>query len=83
MEEELKKKVVSLKDGGLSYSEIARTLSMNESTVKSVCFRSREDYSDRCLYCGKRLRQTRGHRQRKFCCDRCKDAYHNSRRKKP
>lgn len=81
MKEEQIKEIISLKDKGISYKWIAVLLSINESTIKTIYSRYRsEDKGIYCLYCSKKLRQTKGHRQKKFCSSKCKDAFYNAKR---
>ena len=73
-----KARIVELKNNGESYASISRIMGVNESTVKTIY--SRWKNNSRCLYCGKNLIQTRGHRQKKYCSNVCKDAFWNEKR---
>ncbi|MCI6329855.1 MAG: helix-turn-helix domain containing protein [Erysipelotrichaceae bacterium] len=82
MNEQTKKKIIELKSNGKSYSYISNLLNINVSTIKTVVSRSKSiQKNNQCLFCGKRLIQTKGHRQKKFCCSGCKDKYWNLVRK--
>ena len=79
--DEDKKYIYDLKSKGLSYSKISKETSISENTIKS--FFRRENLKNarekeegiNCKYCGKELIQTKGHRQKKFCSDKCRTAW--------
>lgn len=72
-----KQQILKYKKEGKSYAFISKLLGINESTVKTICARSKKNDSSRCLCCGKKLLQTKGYRQKKFCDSSCKDKYLN------
>ena len=84
MKLEDKKYIYDLKEKGLSYSKISKETGISENTIKS--FFRRENLKNarekeegiNCKYCGKDLIQTKGHRQKKFCSDKCRFAWWKS-----
>lgn len=82
MNEQTKKQILKLKTDGKSYSYISKLLNINVSTIKTVVSRSKNTKKENCcLLCDKKLIQTKGHRQKKFCSSSCKDKYWNLIRK--
>lgn len=78
-----KQQILKYKEEGKSYSFISRLLGINESTVKTIYARSKKENNNSiCSYCGKKLIQTKGHRQKKFCDSSCKDKYWNLKKLK-
>ena len=67
-------KIKQLRDEGLGYGKIAEILNLSKSTVGSYC-KSLEEESSVCLMCCGKLKQTKGHRQKKFCSDKCRFSY--------
>ena len=72
-----------LRSEGLSYSQIAEQTGLSKNTIKSFVRRENLQNSDvemntTCKYCGKELVQSRGHRQKKFCSDKCRFAWWKS-----
>jgi sigma-70, region 4 len=67
----------------MSYRVIARELALPKSTVSSHIMRTRVKKNDVsikddkrrtfCLYCGKKINQTKGKREKRFCEKRCTD----------
>ena len=63
---------------GGGYKKIARELGLSENTVKSYIRRSTEPVMPDdtvCPECGKKIINTPGHRQRKFCSANCRCEY--------
>lgn len=79
-----KNQIYKLREKGLSYSKIAKQTGFSESTIKSFFRRenlrnnNEEEINKKCRYCGKKLVQTKGHRQKKFCSDKCRFAWWKS-----
>ncbi len=72
-----------MRSEGLSYSQIARQTGLSENTIKTFVRRenlqnSNEEINTTCKHCGKELKQSRGHRQKKFCSDKCRFAWWKS-----
>jgi len=64
---------------GISRAEIASRLHLSPNTVYSHIRRHPQIPNARtCLYCGKPVLQTKGHRAKKFCSDNCRMAWWNS-----
>ena len=75
-----KDQVLELRKIGTSYGQIAKTLDMNLNTVKAICRRNREKEQrvfGNCLYCGKPVEQIAKRKQKKFCCDKCRNQWWN------
>jgi len=73
MDKAQKDKIIKLRDEGLSYNEISKRLGLSKNSVASVLRRDLEvEEPDRCECCGKELKQTPGHRQKRFCSERCR-----------
>ena len=77
--------ILRLRSQGLSYSEIAEKTGFSENTIKSFVRREglqntmEKEINIICKYCGKELTQTKGHRQKKFCSDKCRFAWWHSK----
>ena len=79
--------ILKLRDNGCSYTQIAEQTGFSENTVKSICRRrsslkldnSRPKINTHCKNCGEELVQSRGHRQKTFCSDKCRLAWWHSK----
>ena len=82
MKNELKNKILELRDLGKGYKTIAKELSITPSAVRSVCTAkfSDPDLYGTCKNCGIRVKQTPGKKKRQFCSDKCRMAWWNSHR---
>lgn len=81
MTKEERSSVIRLQKAGYGYRRIAANLSLPLSTVKSWCRRHpiQNDQNDNvCLNCGVPIQQTPHKRRRKFCSDRCRNAWWSS-----
>ena len=92
MTNEQKKRISSLRKEGYSYSQIARELGINENTVKTFCRRNgltgdagkmpepvfQGITEQPCRQCGKPVIQYPGRKEKKFCCDTCRNKWWNS-----
>lgn len=90
-----REKVLLMRGEGMSCAKIASLLCLSENTVKSFCRRNHlkanegmtVDLGARvtslCLYCGTRVKQTQGHRVRKYCSDKCRISWWNKNRAHP
>ncbi len=73
MTEQIKEQMVKLHEQGKGYKAIAKELDLNVGSVSIFFKRLREKANATyCLYCHKKLKQTKGHRQKKFCDDKCR-----------
>lgn len=85
MTEAEKRKIIELRNTGLSYSEISSKLKLSRNTVASFCRRSKcsernETDNAHCLICRAMLEQTPKKRKKKFCCKSCKNKWWNAHR---
>lgn len=86
MTDRQEEQVRRMKAGGCGYVKIARELGLSENTVKSFCRRKglngAADTADgdkrNCLCCGTQVRQNPGRKVKKFCSDKCRNAWWNS-----
>lgn len=79
-EQQGKDQVLELRKIGTSYGQIAKTLDMNLNTVKAICRRNCEKEQrvfGNCLNCGKPVEQIAKRKQKKFCCDKCRNQWWN------
>ena len=78
-----KNQICKLRNKGLSYRKIAEQTGFSENTIKSFFRRENlrndeKEINKKCKYCGKKLVQTKGHRPKKFCSDKCRFAWWKS-----
>ena len=83
MTEAEKLKIDGLSSAGLGYRKISVATGLPENTVKSYLSRRgkavpKEAEGNRCLRCGKDVRQRPGRKKKKFCCDKCRNEWWNS-----
>ena len=86
MTDRQEEQVRRMKAGGCGYVKIARELGLSENTVKSFCRRKglngAADTADgdkrNCLCCGTQVMQNPGRKVKKFCSDKCRNAWWNS-----
>lgn len=80
MNQDIKGKIIILKNKGLSYSKIAASTGLSINTVKSL-FRRQNSKSERrrmlCKNCGKGLHGLSGAGLKKFCSDSCRYKWWN------
>ena len=74
MTKQEKIQIKQLRLQGLGYGKIAQILNFSKSTVSSFC-KSLEEDASVCLMCDVKLKQTTGHRQKKYCSEKCKHSY--------
>lgn len=76
--------IASLRDEGMGYGAIAKKTGISANTIKSFCRRNaaREEPpsagTHHCLCCGKPVPQTAGRKEKKFCCDKCRNQWWNA-----
>ena len=85
-----KERIGHMRLNGESYAGIAYALGLSRNTVKSFCLRNirTESYEEKvipiskgiCAQCGKGFVLCPGHRQRRFCSDRCRMVWWNAHR---
>jgi len=93
MTSEEKNQIARMRKSGLSYTKIARELGLSKNTVSSFCRRNdltegvsaetktailQEANEKPCLNCGTPVRQDPGRKEKKFCCDRCRNKWWNA-----
>lgn len=66
-----------MRSDGMTFSEIANQLQLSINTVKSFYRRNAKTKSqfETCMHCGKPIVQTEHKRQKKFCSDKCRNAW--------
>ena len=80
MTKEQKRLIDQYRQSGMKYSEIARTIGLPESTVKSYCYRNPVTNplpvprGQLCPQCGKPISSSK-YRPRRFCSDACRNKY--------
>lgn len=76
MTEQEKKQILVLREQGKGYKAIAKELNLNVGSISLFFKRLQENATATyCLYCQRKLKQTKGHRQKKFCSDECRRHY--------
>lgn len=76
MTEQQKEQAVKLREQGNGYKKIAKALGVNVGSVSIYFKRLREKANATyCLSCKRKLKQTKGHRQKKFCSENCRRYY--------
>ena len=89
MTNEEKIKVKEMRDAGIGYLTISKTLNINASTIKSFCKRKLKNNKplilettddNHCLNCGKELEDKFTPRKKKFCSEECRRKYWNTHR---
>ena len=80
MTDEQKRNIDDLRRQGHGYLKISQMLGISNNTVRSYCSRSQSPKGNAvlCPQCGKPVKQTTGHKPRKFCSDACRTAWWNS-----
>lgn len=86
-----KDRIREMKADGHGYVAIARELGLSENTVKSFCRRNGlnraaedtaapqgEGDKSACPCCGAQVRQNPGRKVKRFCSDKCRNAWWNS-----
>lgn len=77
-----KTEIVRLREGGQSYGEISKATGIPVNSIKSFCRRNRlggirgnDEQEAVCEYCGKPVVQTKGRKKKRFCSDKCRNAW--------
>ena len=91
MTDNQKAQIINLRAAGNGYGRIAQTLGISLNTVKSFC--RRNDINGNkvpepsvvltgettcCENCGREIQQIAKRKKRRFCCDKCRNAWWNS-----
>ena len=90
MTDRQKESIKQMRNDGFGYTTISRELNISLNTVKSFCkannlagYRAKKknilanEKFNYCLNCGVTLIQTKGKKQKKFCCDKCRYQWWN------
>ncbi len=81
MNEKVKEKVIKLRNEGMSYGNISKSLNIPVGTIKSICARSKFKVVDivtiYCKNCGAAINQHDSGRKRKFCNSGCRMTWWN------
>ena len=77
MDKEQKASIIRMRSDGMTFSEIANQLQLSINTVKSFYRRNAKTETplEACMNCGKPIVQTEHKRQKKFCSDKCRNAW--------
>lgn len=75
MNQDTKNNILKLRAEGKGYGEIASLMTISKNSVVTFLRRKNDDQSNKCPYCGMKLIQTKGHRQKKFCSSKCRQLY--------
>lgn len=89
---EQKQEIVLLREQGANLTEIAEKLGLPKNTVKTFCWRHhvtpaasteqpRIPFGNFCLNCGKAIPYEAKKKPKKFCCDKCREAWWNHNRR--
>lgn len=91
MTDKEKSQIIKLRAAGNGYGRIAQTLGISPNTVKSFCRRNnistetKEDTATDilgettyCENCGREIQQIAKRKKKRFCCDKCRNAWWNS-----
>lgn len=74
MTKQQKEIVKQLRSEGKGYGKISEIVKLSKSTISSYC-KTLEKEASFCLTCSAKLKQTGGHRQKKYCSDSCRSKY--------
>jgi hypothetical protein len=79
-----KSEILTLRAQNVPFNQIAARMGVPKATIKSFCQRLRRgeaaDNAARCEYCGKPMLQLPRRKQKRFCSDVCRYAFHNRHR---
>ena len=90
MTDNQKIQIIKLRTAGDGYGKIAQKLGISLNTIKSFCRRNDlvvgAEISDtkvtkeitRCENCGQEIRQIAKQKRKRFCCDKCRNAWWNN-----
>ena len=87
MTDKQKNDIRDMRQSGMGYLSIAKTLGISENTVKSYCRRNGlagkvaepvQEGCRPCLCCGRNVKQNPGRKEKKFCSDECRMKWWNA-----
>ena len=67
--------ILKMRKENKSYKEIAEATGKSRSSIISIILREEKKPDNKCLFCGKNVVQTKGHRQKSFCDSKCRMKY--------
>lgn len=70
-----RKKILFLREQGLGYKKLAIETGIPISTIKSFLKKEKANDKNHCLYCETFIVQTPHKKQKKFCSDKCRNAW--------
>lgn len=87
MTERQKMQITEMRQSGAPYSKITDILDISQSAVKSYCLRHEIKPVDKtagrevtlCENCGAEIIQNLKGKHKRFCCDKCRNAWWNAR----
>ena len=89
MTDSQKIQIAKLRTAGEGYGKIAQKLGISLNTIKSFCRRNDLGVDteissakvtkeiSRCENCGQEIRQIAKQKRKRFCCDKCRNAWWN------
>ena len=89
MTDKEKNQIAVYREQGLSYTKISKKMDLSINSIKTYCKRhglggirafavSGENKVCACENCGKPVNQNPGRKKKRFCCDKCRNAWWNS-----
>jgi len=73
--------IIRMKNGGFTLTQIATRLGLSRNTVKSFCQRNQDNLMSKatgtCEQCGAVLFSKPGHKEPRFCSDKCRSGWWN------
>lgn len=83
MNDQIKLKIIELRNAGQGYKKIASTLNISLNSVKSFIRRNKnndEITTDTCKNCGAIILQVNKHKTKRFCSDSCRTSWWSKNR---
>lgn len=88
MTDKQKNQIAEYREQGMSYTEISKKMDLSINSIKTYCKRhglggvrafevSSPAVITACEYCGHEVLQNHGRKQKRFCSDKCRNAWWN------
>ncbi len=79
---DVKKQILELRKQGYGYKRIASELNVAISTIRYICLNGNKEEGKKgtCLNCGKAITSIPHKKEKKFCSDRCRWDYWNTKK---